>query len=66
VTEPVLDPKAYREALAAFRAAIDGPRVGVSTIHEIEQLRVLVRRYPDEARRVLEEMTAPAEPSAEC
>jgi hypothetical protein len=62
VTEPVPDPERYRAALAAFREVINGPRVGVSTIPEIEHLRVLIQRYPDEAKRVLAELTPPADP----
>jgi hypothetical protein len=63
VTEPVPDPERYRAALAAFRQVINGPRVGVSTIPEIEHLRVLIQRYPDEAKRVLATLTPPVEPA---
>jgi hypothetical protein len=54
--EPVPDREAYVRALADFREMLDGPRVGVSTVPEVEQLRVLVRRYPDETRQILAEM----------
>jgi hypothetical protein len=45
----------YHEALAEFREALRLPTVGVSREAQLEQLRALIRQFPEQARAFLAE-----------
>lgn len=49
----------YAAELAATRAVLDQPFIGASQVNEIETLRRLVAKYPDEARRALSKAETP-------
>lgn len=42
--------------LALFRQALSLPSIGYSQVSEIEQLRALIARHPDQARHILDEL----------
>lgn len=46
----------YGEELAATRAVLDLPTVGVSNVPELDMLRRLIAKYPAEARRAVGEV----------
>jgi hypothetical protein len=52
------DADRYREALAEFREALRLPTVGVSREAQLEQLRALIRQFPEQARAFLDDYEA--------
>lgn len=47
--------KRYDEELWQMRLALAAPTVGVMRVSDIDRLHELSRKYPDEARRIVED-----------
>jgi hypothetical protein len=57
---PVVDRAGYERELAPFRQVLRGPAVSApNTAVELAKLERLVARYPDHARRLVDQLNPP-------